>query len=162
MVSELPVVPFVPGVEVSVSFGAPFGSGFGRLGFVMGIADFATVREAIALARARWCGERDWRIIYKSRTTHENPIRISIISVTYFTLKQLVLPMLSHDWLCPGDAPWGIVLRGHRVLILLVGRGWHVSKRILVMVCLDGHVGMRGWKTVKVIDVAVREERVAW
>jgi hypothetical protein len=70
--------------------------------------------------------------------------------------------MLSHDWLCSGDAPWRIVLRGHWVLILLVGRGRHVSKRILVMVCLDGYVGMRGWKAVKVIDVAVREERVAW
>lgn len=89
-------------------------------------------------------------------------MRISIISVTYFTLEQLVLPMLSHDWLCSGNAPWGIVLRGHRVLILLVGRGRYVGKRILVMVCLDGHVGVRGWKTVKVIDVAVREERVAW
>lgn len=59
VVSELPAAPFVPGVDVSVSFGTPFGSGLGRLGFVMGIADFATVREAIALARARWCGERD-------------------------------------------------------------------------------------------------------
>jgi len=35
-----------------------------RLGFVMGMADFVTVRDAIALARARWCGERDDRIIY--------------------------------------------------------------------------------------------------
>ena len=31
----------------------PFNSGFDMLGFVIGIADFATVREAIALARAR-------------------------------------------------------------------------------------------------------------
>ena len=161
--SELPVVPFVPGVEFSVSFEAPFGSGLGRLGFVIGIADFATVREAIALARARWCGERDWRIIYKNGKIHEGSIRISIISVTYFTLEQLVLPMLGHDWLCSGNAPWGIVLGGHRVLILLVGWGWHVSKRILVMVvCLDGHVRMRCWEAVKVIYVAVREERIAW
>ena len=48
------------------------------------------------------------------------------------------------------------------MLVLLVGRGWYVSKRVLVMVCLDGHVGMRGWKAVKVIYAAVREERVAW
>ena len=51
--SELPAVPFVPGVEFSASFRVPFGSGLGRLGFVIGIADFAIVREAIALARAR-------------------------------------------------------------------------------------------------------------
>jgi len=71
--------------------------------------------------------------------------------------------MLGHDWLRSGDAPWRIVLGGHRVLILLVGRGRHVSKGILVMVvCLDGHVGMRCWKAVKVIYVAVREERIAW
>jgi hypothetical protein len=71
--------------------------------------------------------------------------------------------MLSHDWLCSGDAPWRIVLGGHRVLILLVRWGRHVSKRILVMVvCLDGHVGMRCRKAVKVIYVAVREDRVAW
>jgi hypothetical protein len=31
----------------------PFNSAFARFGFVIGIADFATVREAIALARAR-------------------------------------------------------------------------------------------------------------
>ena len=161
--SEFPVVPFVPRVEFSASFEAPFGSGLGRLGFVIGIADFATVREAIALARARWCGERDWRIIYKNERIHEGSIRISTISVTYFTLEQLVLPMLSHDWLCSGDAPWGIVLGGHRVLILLMGWGRHVRKRILVMVvCLDGHVGMRCWKVVNVIYVAVREERVTW
>jgi hypothetical protein len=49
------------------------------------------------------------------------------------------------------------------VLILLVRWGRHVSKRILVMVvCLDGHVGMRCRKAVKVIYVAVREDRVAW
>ena len=59
VVSKLPVAPFVPGVEFSVSLEIPFGSGLGRLGFVIGIADFAIVREAIALARARWCGERD-------------------------------------------------------------------------------------------------------
>jgi len=59
VVSELPMVPFVTGVEFSASLEVPFGSGLGRLGFVIGIADFATVREAIALARARWCGERD-------------------------------------------------------------------------------------------------------
>jgi hypothetical protein len=41
----------------SVSFAEPFVSGRGgltRFGFVIGIADFATVLEAIALARARW------------------------------------------------------------------------------------------------------------
>ena len=71
--------------------------------------------------------------------------------------------MLSHDWLCSGDAPRGIVLGGHRVLILLVGWGRHVSKRILVMVvCLDGHVGMGCRKAMEVIYVAVREERIAW
>lgn len=71
--------------------------------------------------------------------------------------------MLCHDWLCSGDAPWGIVLGGHRVLILLVGWGWYVGKRILMMVvCLDGHVGMRCWEAVKVIYVAVCEERIAW
>lgn len=48
VVSELPVE-----VEFSVSFNAPFGSGLGRLGFVIGIADFATVRETMACARAR-------------------------------------------------------------------------------------------------------------
>ena len=29
------------------------------LGLVIGVADFVIVREAIALARARRCGERD-------------------------------------------------------------------------------------------------------
>ena len=49
------------------------------------------------------------------------------------------------------------------MLILLVGWGRHVRKRILVMVvCLDGHVGMRCWKAVNVIYAAVREERIAW
>lgn len=163
VVSEIPVVPFVPAVEFSASLGVPFGSGLGRLGFVIGIADFATVREAMALARARWCGERDWRIIYKNGAIHEDSIRIYIISITYFTLEQLVLPMLSHDWLCPSDAPWGIVLRAHRVLILLVGWGRYMRKRVLVMVvCLDGHVGMRCWKAVKVIYVSICEERIAW
>ena len=42
--------------------------------------------------------------------------------------------MLGHDWLRSGDAPWGVVLRAHRVLILLVGWGRYVRKRILVMV----------------------------
>ena len=88
---------------------------------------------------------------------------MSIISVTYFTLEQLVLPMLGHDWLRSGDAPWGIILSAHRVLILLVGWGRHVRKGVLVMVvCLDGHVGMGCWKAVKVIYVAIREEGVAW
>ena len=159
--SEIPVVPFVPVVAFSASFDAPFGSGLGRLGFVIGIADFATDREAMALARARWCGERDWRIIYKNETIHEDSIRIYIISVTYFILEQLVLPMLSHDWL--GSAPWGVVLRAHRVLVLLVGWGRYVRKRVLVMVvCLDGHVGMRCRKAVKVIYTSVREEGIAW
>ena len=126
--SELPVVPFVPAVELSVSFNAPFGSGLGRLGFVIGIADFATVREAIALARARWCGERDWRIIYNNERTSEDLIRRYTISVTYFTLEQLVLPMLSHDWLGSSNTPRGIVLRSYWVLILLVRWGWHVGK----------------------------------
>jgi hypothetical protein len=31
-----------------------------------------------------------------------------------------------------------------------------------MVVCLDGHVGMRCWKAVKVIYVAIREERIAW
>ena len=53
VVSKPPVMPFVPVVEFSASFDAPFGPGLGKLGFVIGIADFATVREAIALARAR-------------------------------------------------------------------------------------------------------------
>lgn len=71
--------------------------------------------------------------------------------------------MLSHNWLYSGNTPRGIVLGGHRVLILLVGWGRYVRKRILVMVmCLDGHVGMRCRKAVKVIYVAVREERIAW
>ena len=105
VLSELPVAPFVPGIEFSVSFETPFGSGLGMLGFVIGIADFAIVREAIALARARWCGARDCRIIYQNGMVHKDSIGISIISVTYLTLEQLVLPMLSHDWLCPGDAP---------------------------------------------------------
>ena len=49
------------------------------------------------------------------------------------------------------------------MLILLVGWGRDVSERILVMVmCLNGHVGMRCWKTVKVIYIAIREERIAW
>lgn len=59
VVSGIPVVPFVTVVEFSASFEPPFGSGLGRFGFVIGIADFVTVREAMALARARWCGERD-------------------------------------------------------------------------------------------------------
>jgi len=71
--------------------------------------------------------------------------------------------MLSHDWLCSGNAPRGIVLGGHRVLTLLVRWGRHVSEGILVMVVyLDGHVGMRCWKVVKVIYVAIREEGIAW
>ena len=78
VVSEVPVVPLVPGVVFSVSFEAPlFGSGLGRLGFVIGIADFAIVREAIALARARWWGERDWRIIFQNETVREDSIRIT-------------------------------------------------------------------------------------
>jgi len=88
---------------------------------------------------------------------------MSTITVTYFTLEQLVLPMLGHDWLRSGDAPWGIVLGAHRVLILLVGWGRYVRKGVLVMVVrLDGHVGVRCRKAVKVIYVAIREERVAW
>jgi len=31
-----------------------------------------------------------------------------------------------------------------------------------MVVYLDGHVGMGCWKAVKVIYVAVREERIAW
>ena len=51
--------------EESESFVEPFTSGGSkiRLGFVIGIADFVTVREAMALARARWCGEREDRTI---------------------------------------------------------------------------------------------------
>lgn len=49
------------------------------------------------------------------------------------------------------------------MLIVLVRRGWYVRKRILVMVvCLDGDVGMRGWKAVEMVYAAVREERIAW
>ena len=33
------------------------------LGLVIGMADFATVRDAMALARARWWGEREERTI---------------------------------------------------------------------------------------------------
>ena len=48
----------------SPSFAVPLVSGaLTALGFVMGIADFCTVLEAIALARARWCGDLDARII---------------------------------------------------------------------------------------------------
>jgi hypothetical protein len=35
----------------------------GLLGFVIVMADLVTPLEAIALARARWCGERDVRIV---------------------------------------------------------------------------------------------------
>lgn len=45
------MVPFEQEDE-SISLGVPLGSGFGKLGFVIGIADLATVLEAIALARA--------------------------------------------------------------------------------------------------------------
>lgn len=31
-----------------------------------------------------------------------------------------------------------------------------------MMVCLNGDVGVRGWKGVKMVYVAVREERIAW
>ena len=49
------------------------------------------------------------------------------------------------------------------MLTLLVRWGRHVSEGILVMVVyLDGHVGMRCWKVVKVIYVAIREEGIAW
>jgi hypothetical protein len=53
----------------STSFDTPLISegGLIRFGFVMGMADFVTVREAIALARARWCGERDDRIIFAKK-----------------------------------------------------------------------------------------------
>lgn len=46
-----PLIPLTPSI------------GFTALGFVIGMADFCTVRAAIALALARWCGERDARII---------------------------------------------------------------------------------------------------
>lgn len=35
----------------------------GLFGFVIVIADFVTPLEAIALARARWCGDREVRIV---------------------------------------------------------------------------------------------------
>ena len=38
------------------------GAGLSRLGFVIGIADFATVRDAIAFALALWWGDRDARL----------------------------------------------------------------------------------------------------
>lgn len=31
-----------------------------------------------------------------------------------------------------------------------------------MVMCLDGDVGVRGWKVVNMVYVAVREERVAW
>ena len=38
-----------------------------------------------------------------------------------------------------------------------------MRKRVLVvMVCLNGDVGMRSWKAVKVIYVPIREKRIAW
>lgn len=51
--------------DVSGSFVEPLvcGGGLTRFGLVIGMADLVTVREAMALARARWCGERDERII---------------------------------------------------------------------------------------------------
>lgn len=50
--------------SVSVSFDAPFNSeGLTAFGFWIGMADFCTVRAAIALALARWCGDREARII---------------------------------------------------------------------------------------------------
>jgi len=61
----------------------------GLLGFVMGIADFVTVREAIALVRARWCGERAERIICKLMRTKV----IKELECTYFALQQLLLPV---------------------------------------------------------------------
>ena len=69
--------------------------------------------------------------------------------------------MLGHDWLGSCDTPRRIVLGSHRVLILLVRWGWDVGKRILMMmVCLNGNLGMRSWKAVEVIYIAVREERI--
>lgn len=68
-VGDDPLATAVDDVEVGVpfvspSFAAPFVSGaLTALGFVMGIADFCTVLEAIALARARWCGDLEARII---------------------------------------------------------------------------------------------------
>ena len=48
----------------SRSFATPFVSGgLIALGFVMGIAAFWTVRAAMALALARWCGDLEARII---------------------------------------------------------------------------------------------------
>lgn len=35
----------------------------GLFGFVIVIADLVTPLDAIALARARWCGDRDVRIV---------------------------------------------------------------------------------------------------
>lgn len=60
-------------VEVPPSFDAASGTsvplfGFTWFGFVMRIADLVTEREAIALARALWCGERDDLIISHFRS----------------------------------------------------------------------------------------------
>lgn len=60
-------------VEAPPSFDAASGAsvplfGFTRFGFVIGIADLVTVREAMALARALWCGERDDLIISHLRS----------------------------------------------------------------------------------------------
>lgn len=49
--------------DVSGPLDMPLTSGGNLFGFVMVIADFATDRAAIALALARWWGERDERTI---------------------------------------------------------------------------------------------------
>lgn len=51
-------------VAVAFTLAAPLVSaGLMVLGLVIGMADLCTVRDAIALALARWCGERAERII---------------------------------------------------------------------------------------------------
>lgn len=54
--------PLTSVLESSLSF-VLCSEGGGLLGLVMVMADLVTVRDAIALARARWWGDRDARII---------------------------------------------------------------------------------------------------
>lgn len=55
--------PLTSVAESSLSFVPLCSDGGGLLGLVMVMADLVTVRDAIALARARWWGDRDARII---------------------------------------------------------------------------------------------------
>lgn len=66
-----------------------------RLGLVMGMADLVTVREAIALARARWCGDRDERIICNAGSK-SGSIGICMC-MTYLAFQELLLPVRRYD-----------------------------------------------------------------